>query len=187
MTEKTKITGIGGSLEKGSVTLLYLKSLLKNCSALGAEVTLLDIKKLNWPLFNYSKKPAANIIRTLDEIHKSDGLIFASPEYHGTVSASFKNIIDYFEFLSVKNSPYLTRKPVASIALAGAENAGGLTLNTLINIVQNLRGIPVPASFAIGSAQKQVDAKGIITNEKIKRKLSRLAEELYFLSQKLKQ
>lgn len=186
MNEKIRIIGIGGSLEKGSATLIYLKSLLKSCSSLGAEVKLLDIKKLTWPMFNYSKKPASSILKTLDEIHNANGLFFASPEYHGTVSASFKNIIDYFEFLSVKTPPYLSRKPIGCIALAGAENAGGLTLNTLINIVQNLRGIPVPASFAVGSAQKQVDEKGNITNEKIKRRLKRLAEELYYLSVKLK-
>lgn len=187
MSRKIEIIGIGGSLEKGSATLIYLKYLLEKCKECGADAKLLDIKRMNWPMFNYSLKPPAKILKTLEEIYNADGFIFASPEYHGTVSASFKNVIDYFEFLSKKDIPYISQKPVGCLAVAGAENAGGLTLNTMINIVHNLRAISVSNSFAVSSGYKQFDKKGEIVNEKLKRRLNRLAEEVYQLSVKLKQ
>ncbi len=189
MSGKIRIVGIGGSLESNSSSLLYLKYTLNELKLLKADVKLIDIKKVNLPLYNYSKGLSGGgkeLKIILNDISKADGYVFASPEYHGTVSSSFKNVIDYFEFLSDYNPPYLTGKPVGCIALAGAENSGGTTLNTMINIVHSLRGIIAPNSIAIGSAYRHVDEKGKIKNDSIKRKLKRLAEEVYSLSVKLK-
>jgi FMN reductase len=189
MSGKIRIIGIGGSVESKSSSLLYLKYVLNELKLLGADVKLIDIKKVNLPLYNYSKGIAGGgkeLKVMLSEIHSADGFVFASPEYHGTVSASFKNIIDYFEFLADYKPPYLTGKPVGCIALAGAENSGGTTLNTMINIVHSLRGIAASGSMAIGSAYRQVDKNGKIKNDSVKRKLKRLTEEVYNLSVKLK-
>lgn len=189
MKEKITIIGIGGSLEPESSTLLYLKKVLIELDSLGAATKLVDIKELSIPLYDYSKgieNAGADFKKLLNDIHTANGLVLASPEYHGTVSSSFKNVVDYFEFLSVYNPPYLTGKPVGCIAIAGAENAGELTLSTMINIVHSLRGIAASGSLAIGSAYKHINEGGEIINESILRKLKRLAEEVYTLSNKLK-
>lgn len=189
MNGKIKIVGIGGSLESNSSSLLYLKYVLNELKQLKAEIKLIDIKKVSLPLYNYSKGlkgGGKELKKLLSEIHSADGFVFASPEYHGTVSSSFKNVIDYFEFLADYKPPYLTGKPAGCIAIAGSENSGGTTLNTMINIVHSLRGIIVPNSIAIGSAYRQVDEDGTIKNESLKRKLKRLAGEVYNLSVKLK-
>jgi FMN reductase len=187
--EKIRIIGIGGSLEQKSSTLAALTCTINEIKFLGAETKLIDLKHIDLPLYNYSmylEQAGAGFKAVLDEIHDADGYIFASPEYHGTVSASFKNIIDYLEFLCDYNPPYLTGKPVGCIAAAGAENAGVTTLQTMINIVHNLRAIAVPSSLAIGSSTTQIDDKGKLSNETIKRKLKRLALETYNLAEKLK-
>lgn len=189
MSGKLKITGIGGSLEQNSSTLAILKSAMAEISEIGAETVIIDIKEVSFPLCSFSKgiKPDISAVDDmLNIISSSDGFVFASPEYHGTVSAAFKNVIDYFEFLSDRTPPYLTGKPVGLIAAAGAENAGFGTLETMINIVHSLRGIVAPSSLAIGSANKLVHADGSINEDPLKRKLKRLAEEVYFLSSKLK-
>src|SRR5687767_6329130 len=163
MTGKIRIIGIGGSMESNSSSLLYLNYVLNELKQLGADVQLVDIKTIDLPLYNYSKGIDAtgeDLKKLLDDIHKADGYIFASPEYHGTVSSSFKNIIDYFEFLSGYNPPYLTQKPVGCLALAGAENSGAPTLAAMISIVHSLRGIVAPSSLAIGSAYKQINEFG---------------------------
>ena len=189
MKEKIRITGIGGSMEPKSSTLLYLQYVLDELKSLGAETLLVDIKLLNLPIYNFSKgikNAGLEFEELLGKIHECDGFIFASPEYHGTVSASFKNVLDYFEFTGDYSPPYLTQKPVGCIAIAGGENSGGTTLNTMINIVHSLRGISASNSIAVGSADKHISNEGVITNESLKRKLKRLAEEVYILSEKLK-
>jgi FMN reductase len=186
MQRKIRIIGIGGSLEAHSSTLAILKYEMKLIESLGAQIQVIDLKKIKIPLYKNSTSLNSKTKRVLDEIHSADGFIFASPEYHGTVSASFKNVIDYFEFLANCSPPYLTGKPVGCIAAAGAENAGATTLQTIFNIVHNLRGISASNSFAIGSANRIIGRKGELKNEKVKKKLRRLAEEVFNLALKLK-
>ena len=188
MEERIRIIGIGGSFEKKSSTLALLKFVLNEIKSLGADVTLLDIKQLKLPLYDSSKglsQAGKGFNKVLGEIHKAHGYIFASPEYHGTVSAAFKNVIDYFEFLYDDVPPYLTCKPVGCIAAAGAENSGAATLQTMISIVHSLRGITASNSISVGSSTKQIDEKGRIKNEVLERKLKRLAKETYILAVKL--
>lgn len=185
MTRKPRITAIGGSTEENSSTLVFLKFAASQLVTKGAEVKIIDLRELNLPIYSYPSpgfKKDKKLAEFLEIISNSDGLLLASPEYHGTVSAVFKNIIDYLEYLSGNNPPYLTGKPVGLIAAAGVENAGYNTLQTMINIVHSLRGIVSPSSLAIGSANKQVNSTGEITNESISRKLNRLAAEVYDLS-----
>lgn len=189
MTGKIRIVCIGGSMETGSSSLMYLKYVMSALESLGAETKLIDIKKLKLPIYNYSagiKAAGPKFPKLLDEIHSADGYVFVSPEYHGTVSSSFKNVIDYLEFLSDYEPPYLTQKPVGCISAAGAENAGTATLFSMISIVHSLRGVVASNSLAIGSAYKHIDKKGSITSEAVKRRLKRLAEEVYSLSAKLR-
>ncbi len=189
MESKIRIAAIGGSPEDGSSTLAIMKHAAQELRLLGADVKVIDIKELNLPLYNYSNglnKADGDLKKLLDEIHSADGFILASPEYHGTVSAAFKNAIDYLEFLAEYKPPYLTFKPVGCIAAAGSENAGSVTLQTMISIVHSLRGIAASSSIAVGSAARQVDENGVVQNEALKRKLKRLAEEVYTLAVKLK-
>lgn len=185
MTRKPRITAIGGSAEENSSTLSILKYTASQLISRGADVTVIDIREFNLPMYTYPRSgitPDKKLSAFMMTISSSDGYLFASPEYHGTVSAAFKNIIDHFEFLAENDPPYLTGKPVGLIAAAGAENAGYNTLQTMINIVHSLRGIVAPSSLAIGSATKQVNAAGQIINETITRKLNRLAAEVFDLS-----
>jgi FMN reductase len=190
MTGKPRITAIGGSAEENSSTLSILKYTTAQLVSRGADVTVIDIKEFNLPMYSYPRPGITSDKKLLEFIKKislSDGYLFASPEYHGTVSAAFKNIIDHFEFLSENNPPYLTGKPVGLIAAAGAENAGYNTLQTMMNIVHSLRGIVAPSSLAVGSANKHVSFSGEIMYESLTRKLNRLAAELYDLSVVLNQ
>jgi FMN reductase len=190
MTRKPRITAIGGSAEENSSTLSILKYTASQLISMGADVTVIDIREFNLPMYSYPRsgmttdKKLSDFMRI---ISSSDGYLFASPEYHGTVSAAFKNIIDHFELLAENNPPYLTGKPVGLIAAAGAENAGYNTLQTMMNIVHSLRGIVAPSSLAVGSANNHVSPGGEIINESLTRKLNRLAAELYDLSRVLNQ
>jgi FMN reductase len=189
MSDKIKITAIGGSLEQNSSTSVFMNFSAAELRLKGAEVSVIDLRDFVLPLYSNYIEIGTKVGKALDLLNlvrASDGLIFASPEYHGTVSAAFKNVIDYLEHLSIDDPPYITGKPVALIAAAGAENSGAATISTMINIVHSLRGIVIPGSIGIGSAGKQIDKSGQIISDSLKRKLKRLAEELYYLTVKLK-
>lgn len=157
-------------------------------SALGADTAIIDIRLLNLPLYDYNEGNiiySEELIKVMNNIHSSNALILASPEYHGTVSAAFKNFIDYMEILKDYDPPYLTFKPAGCIAVGGGNNSGFFTLNTMINIVHTLRGITVSGNIAIPGIKKLFNENNILTDEAVKRRLKRLADEIYILANKL--
>lgn len=176
-------------MEGGSSTLALLKFTADYLIAKGAEVHIADIKQLNLPVFTYKTMNLNHNRRfklLINKVKEADGIIFASPEYHGTVSAAFKNVIDYFEILSTEKLPYLTRKPVSCIAVGGAENSGNSTLISMFSIVYNLRGIFLPSGFALGYSDNLFDNKKKLTGSYAVKKVKRMADELLFVSAKLK-
>jgi FMN reductase len=189
MPEKLKIIGVGGSLERNSFSLLAIKFVMSELELKGANTGIIDIKSLNLPLYDYAEGKSAypdNFKPVLDEVHLSDALVLSSPEYHGTISAAFKNFIDYMEFLRDYDPPYFTRKPVGCIAIGGGNNSGNFTLNTMVNIVQTLRGISISANIAVPGIKNMFNGKNEITDSSLIRRLKRLADEIYFLAEKLK-
>ncbi len=187
--DKIKIVCLGGSMEKGSSTLEILKYAAAELKKLGAEVYLADIKSMELPMFSYkemSKVKSKAFSALLKHSAHADGFIFASPEYHGTVGSAFKDVIDYLEILSKNEPPYLTLKPVGCIAIGGAENSGYATLNSMISITHNLRGVVSPSSFAAGSGSRLPGEKKIIADERLLKRVKRLVSELYLLAVKLK-
>ena len=188
--KKIKIVCLGGSMEDNSSTLALLKYSAARLSELGAETYLADIKRLNLPIFSYKALKSlknAKFSKLINAMSTADGYIFASPEYHGTVSSAFKNAIDFLEVLSVNKPPYLSLKPVGCIAIGGAENAGYATLNAMISIVHNLRGVVAPNSLALGYGGSIFNKKGELANEVISKRLNRLADELYTLAVRLRE
>ena len=188
MQKPVKITGIGGSTDSNSYSLNVLKYAVKEISALGADTFIIDIKDIKLPIFRYSRgkyKIPEGIKKTLDIIHNSHGLILSSPEYHGTVSSAFKNVIDHLEGLSAYKPPYLTGKPVGCIAVGGGDNSGSFTLITMVNIVHSLRGIAASGSIAIPNIKRAFNNEHELTDKNYKRRLKRLASEVFFLASKL--
>ncbi len=80
-----KIVGIGGSLRENSSSQQALKLALQRVEALGAEVAILDLRKLELPFCNGSNEypDYPDVERLRKTVMAADGLILATPEYHG--------------------------------------------------------------------------------------------------------
>lgn len=188
MEKKIKITGIGGSLERKSSTFAALKFTMDELKTLGADVKIYDLNRLKLPIYNPTKgieQGGRELKELLKTLGGSDGYILASPEYHGSVSGAFKNVIDYIEFLYSSKPPYLTRKPVGAIATGGGDASGAATLHTIVNIIHSFRGISASSNVAISSSQLHFEDNEI-KSEVVKNRLKRLAAEVYSLAMKLR-
>jgi FMN reductase len=85
----------------------------------------------------------------IEAVREADGLIIATPGYHGTISGMVKNAIDYLEELANNRRPYLEGRPVGLIATAFGHQAANSSINTLRTIVHSLRGWPTPFGAAL--------------------------------------
>ena len=188
VNKQIKIAGIGGSLEKKSATFAALKFTMEESAKLGADIIVYDIAKFDLPIYNPSKTiedAGGNFKEFLNEIHSADGYIFASPEYHGSVSGAFKNVMDFLEHLADYDPPYLLNKPAGCIAVGGGEDSGITTIQTMVNIVHNFKAITPYKNVVISPANKFFNSDKEISSDIVKRRLTRLANEVYTLAIKL--
>ncbi|MEA2418278.1 MAG: reductase [Thermoleophilaceae bacterium] len=153
------IVGLGGTTRPASSSGGALGAALAAAAAAGATTRLFDGSHLaRLPLY----EPDAGVrtggtIALIESIREADGVVIASPGYHGGVSGLVKNALDYLEDLREDERPYLTGRAVGCIACAAGWQATVSTLAALRAIVHALRGWPTPMGAAINSAVRPAD------------------------------
>lgn len=154
-----KIVGIGGTARAESSTERALRLALAAAEAAGAETTLFGGQQL--AALPHYLTPASAADRTgaalVEAVRSADGVIIASPGYHGSVSGIVKNALDYLEETARDARPYLDGMPVGLIVTAYGWQATGSTLAALRSIAHALRGWPTPLGVTINSSLCQFD------------------------------
>lgn len=148
------IVGLGGGAGHASSTNLALGLALAQVEQCGLRTRMIGGQQLSsLPLYLTAEASSSTIAKHLiDAIREADGLIIASPAYHGSVSGAVKNAIDYIQDTWQDPRPYLDNLPVGLIAVAGGYQAAVSTLATLRTITHSLRGWPTPFGAAIISS-----------------------------------
>jgi FMN reductase len=161
VTEAVLVLGIGGSTRPNSTTEGALRVSLAAAGAAGAETLMLGSADLLMPLYEpdgLERGPKA--ARLLEEVRRADGLIIASPGYHGALSGMVKNALDYLEDMRADDPPYLEGKAVGAIATATGWQATMSTIMSLRSVVHALRGWPTPMGATINTAGVVFDERG---------------------------
>jgi FMN reductase len=173
-----KVVGIGGSLAAQSSSLAALKIALEGAAEAGAQTELMDIRELNLPMYapDFGDAPES-VNRLCKAVHEADGLLWSSPLYHGTISGSFKNALDWLQLLSDREPAYLTDKVVGLISTAGGTQ-GLQAVNTMEFVVRALRGWAVPLVIPIPQAWRVFDKEGHTLDEKVSEQLHSLGREV---------
>lgn len=182
-TDRTRpfIVGIGGTTRPGSSTESALRTALDFAAALGARTQLFGGPELS-TLDVYSpeareRSPAQQAI--VEAVRRADGVIFASPGYHGGVSGLVKNAIDLLEDLRADARVYLDGMPVGCIVTAAGWQGCNTTLGALRSIVHALRGWPTPLGVTLNTAgAKLFDPAGRCTEPQVEASLRLLAEQV---------
>jgi FMN reductase len=157
---KTKplIVGLGGSGTPTGSTETVLRFALDAAEAAGAQTLYFDGHALDMPMYSYSGERTAAARSLIEALRSADGVILASPGYHGTVSGLIKNALDYVEDMAKDDRPYFEGRAVGLIAVAAGWQATGTTLATLRSITHALRGWPTPMAVTVNSAMPLFDA-----------------------------
>jgi FMN reductase len=148
------IVGIGGTAQAASSTEQALNVALDAAAAAGARIERFGHRELV-ALPHYmtvAESACAQAQRLITAVREADGIILASPGYHGSISGLVKNAIDYLESTSGDARPYLHGMPVGLIATAYGWQAAGSTLAALRSIVHALRGWPTPFGCTVNTS-----------------------------------
>ncbi|HCF28630.1 MAG TPA: NADPH-dependent FMN reductase [Cyanobacteria bacterium UBA11049] len=176
-----KIVGIGGSLRRDSYSQLALNVAASRVEALGAEMEVLDLRLLQLPFCNgedeYPDYP--DVERLQQTVKQADGLILATPEYHGSVSGVLKNALDLMSF------EQLDGKVTGLISVLGGQPNSN-ALNDLRIIMRWVHGWVIPEQIAIGQAWKAFDPEGKLLDEKLSQRFDSFAQSLVENTRKIR-
>jgi FMN reductase len=171
------IVGLGGTTAHGSATERVLRASLDAAAALGARTLLIAGADLDMPM--YAPGPRGGRARALvAALAEADGVIVASPAYHGTVSGLVKNALDHAEDLRHADRPYLEGRAVGCIAVAGGAQAGAATLAALRAVAHALRGWPTPLGVVVDTSDRMFDAAGGLDDGVVLGRLDLLADQV---------
>ena len=175
-----KIVGINGSLRPESYSYQALQQAVERVRALGAQVEILDLRTMELPFCNggdeYPDFPDVEKLR--ETVKDADGLILATPEYHGSVSGVIKNALDLMSF------EHLAGKVTGMISVLGGQSNSN-ALNDLRVIMRWVHGWVIPEQVAIGQAWQAFDDEGKLLDEKLSQRLDKFAQSLVENTKKL--
>lgn len=176
-----RIVGIGGSLRPDSYSQMALSLAAQRVEALGAQVEILNLRTMQLPFCNgedeYPGYP--DVERLRNAVKQADGLILATPEYHGSVSGVLKNALDLMDFEQVDG------KVTGLLSVLGGQSNSN-ALNDLRVIMRWIHAWVIPEQIAIGQAWKAFGPDGKILDEKLSQRFDQFAQSLIENTRKLR-
>jgi len=178
---RPRIVAIGGTPHSGSSTEKALRHAL---DSIDAHTELISGEDLCLPLYDpISPAFTPAVERVITALGHADGVLLASPGYHGGLSGVMKNALDYVEFLRDDDRPYLSGRAVGCIANAAGWQGAMATLSALRDIVHALRGWPTPLGVCIAGPEKAFDQQGNCLLPTVSRHLQTVAHDVLEFAQ----
>jgi FMN reductase len=178
------IVGFGGTGRSESTSERALRLALSVVEQQGAAVEAFFGPDLAFPMYQPHQIPEdPRALQFVSALQRADGIIIASPGYHGTISGLIKNAIDHIELLRDDPRPYFEGRAVGCIACAAGWQASASTLASLRSVVHALRGWPTPLGAMLNSSISSFAADGNCSDAKLAAQLSCIARQVLFFGE----
>lgn len=146
-------------MREGSTANVALHRTLDHARSLGCETQAFAGPALPMTIFDPADAmPCASAQALVDALRRADGIVLATPSYHGSLTGLLKNALDHVEALRQDERVYFQDRAVGCIVCADGPQAMGPTLTALRSIVHALRGWPTPYGAAIASQPRPFGA-----------------------------
>lgn len=169
-----QITGICGSLSPAGATRRALTLALQGAENVGAQTFLLDLREFDLPFAEsgFASEKFPDVARFNHIVRQSDGLIWATPEYHGSFSGALKNALDLGSFEEYEG------KMVALVGVAAGQIGAINALSHLRTVGRQLHAWVLPQQVSIAKAYGAFDAEGRLNDSKLAASVEELGAEL---------
>ncbi|MBS1664526.1 MAG: NAD(P)H-dependent oxidoreductase [Bacteroidetes bacterium] len=176
-----KLAMLIGSCRVGRQSHMICDHLRDRLSGLRIAVDIIDLG-VNLPSgsFNgYAEPP--NALQWQDvglRMAGSDGLIFITPEYHGSFSGLLKMAIDYF-------GEQCRGKPIGVVTVSTGKMGGSVAAMQLQHVILSLGAFPLPTRLLVPEVASAFDGKGSLVNERASRAAARFIEDYTWFAEAL--
>lgn len=166
-----KIVAISGTSRPDNYTLRALRVVCAALTEQGADVTLFDGCELD---LSFPGRPATADARALRAaVRAADGVLLATPEYHGSFAAMTKLVIENLGFPSD-----LAAKPVALLGVASGRIGAIKSLEHLRGVCAHVGALVLPQAISIAGVRNVFDDQDQVVDEGSAAALSGLATSL---------
>ena len=177
MAMPVRVVGLGGSLRAESTSRTALQVALDGAAASGAVTQLIWVRDLDLPLYTAERAIPAAAKQFAEAVYGADAMVWSSPTYHGSVSGSLKNALDWLILLAERTPPYLSNKPIGLVSTAGGVQ-GLQAVNTMDFIARSLRGWSVPLVMPVPQSWRSFDPEGRLIDEAVGAQLRAVGAEV---------
>ena len=172
-TNNIRIATISGSAQRDNNTekaLALVHDELERMS--GVDIIQILPRKLKLTLPG-STNDYATRDRLINMVKSADGLILATPEYHGSFSSLMKLTIENLGFPSA-----LKGKPLSLLGVAAGSIGAVKSLEHLRSVCSHVGALVLPGSVSIAHVRDVFDAAGNCLDPNIEDSLRRLSQRL---------
>lgn len=193
MASNPRILAFAGSTRTESFNKKLIRVAVKAAEKAGAEVTLIDLRDLDLPIYDGDLEAEHGLPEGAVELKQimkaNDGLLISSPEYNSSISGVLKNAIDWASRPTGDDVPLEAFVgKVAGLMAASPGALGGLRgLVHLRAILGNINVLVIPDQLAISKANEAFHADGTLKDEGQAKKIAAIAERVVRIAGALKQ
>lgn len=179
---KPRLLAFAGSLRQDSYNRHLAANAAQMAREAGAEVVEVNLRDYPLPMFDEDVEALGvpEKVRELKDLFATaDGLLIASPEYNGSVTAVLKNLIDW---VSRPDGQFgraeLLQDRKAALLATSPGGLGGLRgLNHLRDILQPLGTWITPTMLAVPGSMTVFDEQGNLVDEGMAAQLKAVVEQ----------
>ena len=172
--DSIRVTGVCGSLSADGATKKALAIALKGAAEYDAETSLLELRDFN--LVFYGSVPQneypPDVFRLRQALKDSQGIILATPEYHGSLTGALKNMLDLMTIEDFET------KIIGLVGVAGGDIGAINSLNTMKTICRNLHCWVLPQEVSIANSAQTFDDDGTVKDPAIEERLLNVGRQV---------
>jgi FMN reductase len=172
--DSIRITGVCGSLSADGATKKALAIALNGAAEYNAETALLELRDFN--LVFYGSVPEneypPDVFQLRQALKDSQGIILATPEYHGSLTGALKNMLD---LMSIED---FETKIIGLVGVAGGDIGAINSLNTMKTICRNLHCWVLPQEVSIANSAQTFDEDGTVNDPSIEERLLNVGRQV---------
>jgi NAD(P)H-dependent FMN reductase len=166
---EARVVGGCGSLRDASRTRIAVSEALAAARAAGGRAELVDLREYELPALN-AAEGVRDAERLRAKIENADGVLLATPNYHGAYSGALKNALDYCGRDEFENT-------TVGLLEVAAGDFPGTALVHLRTVCRTLRAWTLPTEVSVPDSHSTVADDGF-ADDAIAERTRRLGREL---------
>ena len=174
MKDQIRVVGICGSLRTGSYTRMALKIALLGAEEAGAQTQLIDLREYQLVFCDGgdNAKLPKDVLRLREEVEHAQGIILATPEYHGGYSGVLKNALDLMGFDEFEG------KMIGLVGVSGGSMGALGALNTLRSVGRAVHAWVVPEQAGVANVDDAFDEHGHCRDKSVEKRLKAVGRQV---------